>query len=242
MRTPLTISIVFLLAGIVCVSAGGEDSFQSGVTAYEKRDFNEAARSFREAVVAQPASGTFQNLGNAEWKRGRTAEAILAWERARWLNPFDASSRNNLKFARDAAQLEAPVLAWYEVASTWLPSGAWVWIGAGSLWLAVGLLLLPGIFRWRKASWHQAVAALCLGIFLLSLPANAGVITRARIGFVMTSDTPLRLTPTVNAESVTRLAAGEPVRWVRARGNYIFIRTSHATGWVQREQFALVVR
>lgn len=222
--------------------AKGADSFPSGVAAYEAGNFEQAAQAFQESSKARPAAGTFQNLGNAEWKRGHTAEAILAWEQARLINPYDANSRNNLKFARDAAQLEAPALGWHEVASTWLPAGAWAWIGGGSLWLAVGLLLLPGIFRWRKASWHQAVAALCLGIFLLSIPANAGVITRARIGFVTTGDTPLRLTPTANGEAVTRLAAGEPARWVRARGNYVFIRTSHATGWIRREQFDLVAR
>jgi predicted oxidoreductase len=49
----------------------------------------------------------------------------------------------------------------------------------------------------------------------------------------------LRLTPTHEAQAVTRMAAGEPARWLRARGNYVLIRTSRAIGWVEREQFGL---
>jgi hypothetical protein len=99
--------------------------------------------------------------------------------------------------------------------------------------------LLPGILRQRKATWHQAIAALALMVFLLSIPALFGVQTRSRIGFVLQKDTPLRLTPTVEAQAVTRLAPGDPGRWVRARGNYVLIRTSRTLGWVEADQFGL---
>ena len=114
----------------------------------------------------------------------------------------------DLRFARKTAQLEAPELAWYEVISTWLPGNWWAWIAGASLWLAVGMVMLPGILRWRKATWHQAVAAFCLMVFLLSIPAYIGLHTRSRLGFVLQPDTVLRLTPTVEAQAVTRLAAG----------------------------------
>ena len=154
--------------------------FNSGLQAYQAGDFAQAARAFREAAVQQPASGTLQNLGDAEWQRGRAGEAILAWEQALWVNPFDQSARNNLRFARAALQLDAPELKWYEAAASWLPANWWAWIAGGSLWLVVGMTTLPGILRWRKASWQQAVAALGLGILLVSLPAHFGSLTRTR--------------------------------------------------------------
>jgi tetratricopeptide (TPR) repeat protein len=214
--------------------------FEAGREAYRAGNYAEAAQAFLNSANAQPASGTLQNLGNAEWQRGRTGNAILAWEQALWVNPFDRNARNNLRFARETAQLEASELAWYEVGSAWLPAHWWAWIAAGSLWLVVGTLTLPAFLRWRKSPWQQAVAALGLAVFLLSIPAHAGVLTRSRVGFVLKKDTPLRLTPTSEAEAVTRLAAGEPGRRVRARGNYIFIRTSRGAGWVERDQFGLV--
>ena len=216
-----------------------ESLFQAGAAAYRAGEYPHAAEAFHQSVALQPASGTLQDLGNARWLCGRTGSAILAWEQARWLDPFNSSVRQNLRFARKTAQLEAPDLAWYEVVSTWLPANWWAWIAGISLWLAVAMGLLPGILRRPKATWHQAVAALGLMVFLLSVPAHIGVQTRSRIGFVLGKDIPLRLTPTVEAQAVTRLAAGEPGRWVGARGNYVLIQTSRALGWVEQEQFGV---
>jgi tetratricopeptide (TPR) repeat protein len=234
---------LLLLASCVWPSSASalsaEALFQTGVTAYRASDYALAADAFAQSIALQPASGALQNLGNAEWQRHRTGAAILAWEQALWLDPFNQSARQNLRYARKNAQLEAPDLAWYEVISTWLPVTWWAWIPGLSLWLSVGAVLLPGILRRRKATWHQAMAALGLMVFLLSVPAHIGVETRSRIGFVMQKDTPLRLTPTLEAQAVTRLAAGEPARKVRARGDYLLIRNGRVLGWVEQHQFSL---
>jgi hypothetical protein len=239
------LSLVALLLLAAChwpttVSALSADAlFQAGVSAYRTNDYARAAEAFGQSIALQPASGALQNLGNAEWQRHRTGAAILAWEQALWLDSFNQSARQNLRYARKNAQLEAPDLAWYEVISTWLPVTWWAWIAGVSLWLSVGVVLLPGILRRRKATWHQAMAALGLMVFLLSVPAHIGVETRSRIGYVMQKDTPLRLTPTLEAQTVTRLAAGEPARKVRARGNYVLIRNGRVLGWVEQDQFGL---
>jgi hypothetical protein len=100
--------------------------------------------------------------------------------------------------------------------------------------------VLPGILRWRKAAWQQAVAALALTVFLLSLPAQLGLGTRSRLGFVAIKDVPLRLTPTREAQYITRLSAGDPARLERIHGNYFLIRTSRSVGWVERAEFQLI--
>lgn len=227
-------------AVLAAVTVTSELPFRAGSDAYAAGDFEQAVRAFRDSVAARLSAGGLANLGNAEWQLGRTGEAILAWERALWLNPFEPNARNNLRYARAMAQLEPPELRWYEVASAWLPVNCWAWIAGISLWLVVGLLTLPEILRWRRTPWQQAVAALGLGVFLLGLPAHWGVLTRARLGVVMEKDTPLRLTPTSHGEAVTRLAAGESARFVRSRGSFVFIRTNRAAGWVERSQFKKV--
>ena len=220
--------------------ASTDDLFREGTNAFAVGDYGRAARAFGDAAAQRPATGTLQNLGNAEWKLGNAGSAILAWERALWLDPFNGQVHNNLRFARRNAQLETPELTWYEVVSTWLPVNWWALIAGFSFWLAVAMGLLPGIFRWRKAVWHQAVAALGLAVFLLSLPAHLGVNTRSRIGFVLQKNTPLRLTPTEDSQFVTRLAAGEPARLERTRGRFVLIRTNHTVGWVEKSQLGLI--
>jgi tetratricopeptide (TPR) repeat protein len=232
------------MAALFCAAsvfaAAPNISFDQGVALSQAGQFPEAAAAFEQAAQARPASGTLVNLGIAEWRRGRGGAAILAWERARWIDPFDARAGADLKFAREAAQVDAPQLKWFEAASAGLPPAAWAWLTAASLWLAAGMITLPRVLRWRKAGWPQALAALAFGVFLFSLTADFGVVSRTQIGFVLKKNAPLLLTPTKEAEAVSTLAAGEPARRLRTRGNYFFIRTAFATGWIRRDQFGLV--
>jgi len=237
----LLFAAAFLGWGMIQLCGASPDElFRCGVEAYNSGDFSAAAKTFTESAAQQPASGTLQNLGLAEWRRSRIGPAIQAWEQALWLDPFNDAVCTNLRFARRTAQLEAPEAAWYEAASMWLPVNCWAWITGVSLWFTVGMATLPGFLRWRKAGWHQALAAVGLVVFLFSLPAQVGAHTRSRIGFVLEKATLLRLTPTSEAQVVTLLASGAPARWERVRGNYLFVRTSHGAGWLEKEQFGLV--
>jgi hypothetical protein len=215
-------------------------SFSQGITAYKATDYDTAAKLFRQSAAEHLSSGVFQNLGLTEWQRSRPGEAILAWEQSLWLDPFNSASRGNLRFARKAAQVEAPDLSWDEVISTWLPPNWWAWIAGTSLWLAVGMVTVPPFLRWRKAAWHQGVAAFGAMMFLLSLPAHLGVYTRSSLGFVIDKQVPLRLTPTSEAQAITQLGSGDPVRVIRARGHYRLVRTSRAVGWLESSEFGLI--
>lgn len=214
--------------------------FNTAADAYRSGDYSTAAQQWSKLAERQPAAGTFVNLGLAEWQLGRRGTAILAWERSQWVNPFNAAARENLRFARKAAQLEAPELAWYEAASLWLPVNAWALVAGCSLWFAVAMILLPRLFRWKRASWHQALAAAGFAIFLLCLPSIYGINTRAKIAIVMEKDIPLRLTPTQAAQTIMILAEGQPVRFERARGDYLLVRTSYGRGWVERAKLGLI--
>jgi hypothetical protein len=240
LRQSLLVVVFFGLGVVRLCGASPDDLFRNGIEAYNQRDFAAAAKAFGESAAQQPSVGALQNLGLTEWTRNRIGPAIQAWEQLLWLDPFNDAARTNLRFARKTAQLEAPETAWYEIASMWLPLSWWAWIAGVSLWFTVGMATLPGLLRWRKAGWHQALASVGLVVFLFSLPAQVGAHTRSRIGFVLEKATPLRLTPTSEAQIVTLLASGEPARWVRVRENYLFVRTSHSSGWLKKEQLGLI--
>lgn len=236
----LTIALISFPVLTTASGSSADTLFREAAEFYQGGDFERAATLFRKAASSQPASGTLQNLGLAEWRTGHAGAAVLAWEQALWVDPFNAAARGNLRYARKVSQLEAPELAWYEVVCTWLPANCWVWIAGLSFWFAVGIGALPGMLRMRKAAWQQALAAFGLAVFLLSLPAHFGVETRSRIGFILEKNTPLRLTGTEEAQYLTRLPAGEPARLQRVRGKFVLIRTNHVRGWVERTQFGLI--
>ncbi len=233
-------ALALVLSPLAAHAVSPEMLFRDGADAYRSGDFPRAAAALRAAAARAPAPGTLQNLGNAEWLAGNPGYAVLAWERALWIEPLNAAARNNLKYARREAQLETPDLAWYEVVSSWLPASAWAWVASISFWLAAAMVVLPGVMRARRAAWHQALAAVCLMVFLLSVPAQAGVHARSKVGFVLEKDVPLRLTPTAEAQTLTRLAAGEPARYERVHGNYLLLRTNRGLGWIERDKFGLI--
>jgi hypothetical protein len=78
-------------------------------------------------------------------------------------------------------------------------------------------------------------------VLLLSLPAQLGVATRQRLGFVLQRDAALRLTPTAEGEVTVKLPAGEPGRQLRVRGSFVLVKTSQGEGWLERRQFGLIV-
>lgn len=220
---------------LAATSLRADESFSDGVTAYKVGNYATAADTFSQVATNAPSVAAFHNLGNAEWQLGHVGPAILAWERAQWLAPWESLPKQNLRFARHTAQLEAPRMRWHEVASTWLPVNAWAWVAALSFWLAVAALIVPVALRWRRSVWYQAFAAGSFGIFLMTLPGLAGVQSRLSWGVILEAQTPLRLTPTREAQTFTKLSAGELARVERERGNYVYVRlASDAAGWVEK--------
>lgn len=236
--------VICLALGTLALQAAAAPSpdelFDQGTQAYRNGEFSRAAKMFGQSASERPAEGTFRNLGNANWECGRTGPAILAWERALWLSPSDDAARSSLRFARDTLQIAAPELTWYEDASTWIAGNLWAWVTAISLWVVVGFLTIPIALRKTRTAWHQAAVALGAAVFLFTIPAHIGLATRTRLGFILQPDTPLRLTPTRDAEDVTLLGAGEPARCLRTRGDYVYIQLNRASGWVLRDQVGLI--
>jgi tetratricopeptide (TPR) repeat protein len=234
------ITLVLLTFTQDCL-ASDDIHFHAGVAAYGAGQFESAAQAFKDSLAGRTTTGTLLNLGLAEWLQGHTGEAILVWEQTSWLNPLDHAARENLLYAREAAQVDPPELTWFEQSSTWLPANYWMWIMSGSLWLAVALMTLPDFLRIRKAGWHQTAGTLALGVFLFTLAPSAGVFTRSKIGIVTKKNTFLRLTPTRAGELVAALSPGEPLRELRRRGNYLFVHTQNGNGWVECRQIEFIV-
>lgn len=240
-------SIILILLGRILMPmeslADGEVAarfFEQGIAAADAGDSEQAQWLFHEAAANQLASGTLHNLGNEEWRQGNPGPAVLAWEQALWLDPGNTNARTSLKFARRSGDLEEPDLRWFEVCSSWLPFNRWPWIATFSFWACVALLVLPPVFRCRRRDGYQGLAAACAAVFLLCLPALTGLHTRAQLGFVLPREAPLRVTPTAEAQVLTYLPSGEPVRVRRTRGKYALIRSRYTEGWVNQTEIGLI--
>lgn len=236
------IHILALFAAAFAFAETPDERFESSISAMSGGDYGEAAYQLREVVSEGHFShGALHNLGNAEWKVVRPGHAILAWERARLLNPHDRNTEANLAFARRKTELASPTLAWHESYSAWLTPNVWLAAASLGFWGGVFLLTLPRLLGMRRADWHQGAAALLLTIFLLTVPALFGLNHRGNIGVALEDFTALRLTPTRDGEELVKLPAGEIARVEKTRGDYLYVRAEgERAGWVRHEEFERV--
>ena len=100
MKILLTAVCVWLCAGSAASAQDARTLFDEGNTLYLQQRYPEAIALYEAVLKGGLESGELQfNLGNAYFKSGRLAPAILAFERAHSLMPNDDDVVFNLQYA-----------------------------------------------------------------------------------------------------------------------------------------------
>jgi tetratricopeptide (TPR) repeat protein len=166
--------LLMLPLGAQAAESYPDSLFKAGVEAYTAGDWNQAAADWSDvAATGLRSKELYFNLGNAYYKGGEIAKAVLFYERALRLDPSDADIRYNLEFARNLTQDridEVPefiLKTWVRKVNYLLPSNVWAGLSLFLLALALGLCLLfllgptPGA---RRTGFFTGIAALLLAL------------------------------------------------------------------------------
>ena len=146
--------------------------WQAGVQAYTEGDYAAALQDWEDVrETGLMSKELYYNLGNASFKTGEIAPAILWYERALRLDPSDADVRYNLEYARALTQDridEIPEIffeQWGHALCYLLPSNTWAVLSVVFFALTVALVLLfvlgstPGR---RRLGFFAAIVAFLL--------------------------------------------------------------------------------
>jgi len=169
----LAVLLLTLPAGLEAQSLSYPDSlFLAGVEAYTQGDFDQALKDWKDVeATGLMSKELYYNLGNAYFKSGEIAPAILWYERALRLDPSDADVRYNLDFARALTQdkiEEVPEIffvQWRHALCYLLPSNTWAALCLVFLALAVAcalLFLLGSTSGRRRLGFFVGIACLIL--------------------------------------------------------------------------------
>ena len=175
--SPAALLAALLLAlplGMQAAESYPDSLWRSGVEAYTAGDWKQAADDWSDvAATGLSSKELYYNLGNAYFKSGETAKAILHYERALRMDPSDKDVRYNLEFARNLTQDridEVPeffVKTWIRKVSYGLSSNAWAVFSLLLLAAGLGLLLLfllgPSAGA-RRTGFFTGLAALLLAL------------------------------------------------------------------------------
>ncbi len=181
--------------------------FDTGVRAYEARDYSTAQRAFGALAREEPRSpDAWANYGTASWAALDTARAIAGWQRALRLEPLAGDVRTRLDDVREETIASAGFVPPVTPAALAIVLAACWW----ATWIAVAVRV-----RRRAGSLRPA---LMFGLATVAL-ASAAVYQRERLTahdlVVIQTSGPLSVSPALGAEREGNTEVGEVAR-VRA--------------------------
>jgi tetratricopeptide (TPR) repeat protein len=155
------------------VAAQSDSLWQKANALYAGGKFAEAAEVYAQLEESGAVNDAlFYNAGNAFYKLGETAKAILRYERALKIDARNEDALYNLALANEQIvdKIE-PVpqfflVTWIQTFRNMLSMDAWAILGVALLLVALALMLLAmsGAPQRRKLSFALAIVLLCLSL------------------------------------------------------------------------------
>jgi tetratricopeptide (TPR) repeat protein len=215
--------------------------------AYENKQYEEAIADYENIILSKGYSSQLcYDLGNALFKAGQLGPAILQYERARYLDPWNHDIDNNLQLARKSGGLDPNSFTWWQVMIRVVPINAWLYMVEGglllytitimsSMWIVprlspapfkIGRLIVRSVFFFGTPFF--------LFIVFFATLAYASNLRDLSQGVVVIKDPPLLISPTERAEKVDVLPEGDVVLVEQNTGSFIEVDArDRKFGWVR---------
>lgn len=245
MRRILIILITLMIS--ISLHANVADSLASGNEAYQAEKYEQAIKAYQSIIDQNMESvEVYFNLGNAYYKSGDLANAILFYERAKLLAPNDEDIQFNLdlanKFVVDKIDsLPQPFFVkWMNNLSSLLHANQW---GYTSIVLFVLALILGAVyFISGKPSLKKITFSLGIIILLLSFASfGFGFKEKTKIenrntAIVFAPTVTVKASPDDSGTALFVIHEGLKIEIIEELGNWIEIRIADGnTGWVKKE-------
>lgn len=167
--------LFFLFIFCACVAHAQEEAIKEAEAAYTQENYEEAVQKYESILTNHgESSQIYYNLGNAYYKSGQIAPAILNYERALLLDPGDSDIRFNLQLAKQRAvdRIE-PVdefflKNWFHSVQGMGATDSWAKLGIFSFLIFIGCLLLfffSRRIRLKKAGFYLGIVFLIIVVF-----------------------------------------------------------------------------
>ena len=234
----------FFLAAALLFSmvAFAQDAFDAANAAYADGRYEEAAAMYQSLLDEQPDATLYYNLGNARFKQGELAQAILNYERALRLQPNNKDAQYNLAFAQsritdNIVEQDFFLSSWARTVRNCLSERTW-WstsIGLFICALIALLLFLLGRELWlRKTAFHVAWIAL---LFSLIAGLNAGSLhqrnTLRNEAIITQGVVNVKSSPDRSGTDLFTIHEGTKVTIRETLGEWVNVRVGSNEGWMK---------
>ena len=235
-----------LILGLMAVCfwslANAQNTFDAANAAYADGRYDEAAALYQAMIDEQPNAQLYYNLGNAQFKQGELAQAILAYERSLRLDPKNKDAKYNLAFAQsritdNIVEQDFFLSSWARTVRNALREHTWLVLSICLFIFALAglLLFLLGREPWlRRTAFHTAWIAL---LFSLIAGLNAGSLHRRdtlRSEAIITQGVVnAKSSPDRSGTDLFTLHEGTKVTIRETIGEWSNIRVGNNEGWIR---------
>jgi len=219
---------------------------------YSEGRYSEAATLYDSLInTGYSAPEVYFNLGNACFKMRQIGKAILNYERANRLKPFDEDIRFNLQLARTYTVDKIESLpefflsAWWRSFRSMMDSDHWMILSI-VLFIVCLVLYLFFLFSMRvtlKKIFFTLSVFFLLGSFIAGLSGyRQGREFHARNeGIVMVSSATVKSSPDAGSSDLFVLHEGTKVKIEDAVGNWVEIRIANGNkGWIEFSNLEII--
>lgn len=213
--------LLFMAALLLSFVSASAQTKAEADSAYVQERYEQAISLYNKLLETGASASVYYNLGNAYYRTGDMAHAILAYERAYLMEPGDADIRFNLQLARTKTidkivpESEMFFITWFRQMIDWYSADQWGRAVVVCFALFVVSLLLyffAGRMLWRKVGFGVGVCTLILAvlfhIFAYQQKQKLLVCTHA---IVMSSSLTVKSTPSTSGTDLFVLHEGTKV-------------------------------
>lgn len=220
--------------------------FEEASKAYQAGDFKKANELYHQLATEYSSFELEFNLGNSCYKLDSIAAAILHYERARKINPYDEDLKTNLQIANQKVVDKIEALPTLGVSDLWqnITNEAMLkwWTAFTLIFVFIGMACFS-IFAWKKKMLHRRILFFCglMFVFFGILSFGLGRASLNRVqqnseAIIFTSNIDVKGSPTNEGTTVFVLHEGTKVQIREEREEWIEIRLANGSvGWLKRE-------
>lgn len=229
-----------------------EALLQEAEAAYTQENYTEAIEKYESVLnLYGESSQVYYNLGNAYYKEGAIAPAILNYERALLLDPGDSDIRFNLQLARQRAidRIE-PVgefflVKWFNAVQNMGKADSWGKLGIVCFILFIGCLTLFFFSRWvrmKKLGFYFGSIFLIMVIFAHIFASNQKKELINRTAAIIFSPTvTVKSAPSTSGTDLFVLHEGTKVSVKSALGEWNEIESEDGNvGWMPAKDMQII--
>ena len=238
----LSVIVATLVLGAQTIFADSSADFAKANREYVAEHYQAATEGYEALVRAGESNpALFYNLGNAWYRRGDRARAILNYERALALDPHHAEAKANLELVRDQARALELAPQWQDRFLSAINPAGYTWIAVVAFWVGLFSLVL---FLFRRSA-ARAVAMLCAfavcagAVYALYSIENGN--RGASLAIVLGKNVEARLATADNANTVLALPPGSEITLLSTRGDWSYAALpNNLRGWIPTSSAELV--